>query len=37
MQEEVNNELLQLQQDYQSKINKMHAMLEDTWKKQNGM
>ncbi len=36
MHQEAEKELIELQQDYQSKLNKMHAQLEDTWRKQHG-
>ena len=36
MQQDAEKELIELQQDYQSKLNKMHAQLEGTWRKQQG-
>ena len=36
MSQDAEKELIELQQDYQSKLNKMHAQLEETWRKQHG-
>ena len=36
MTQDAEKELIELQQDYQSKLNKMHAQLEDNWRKQHG-
>ena len=37
LQQAAEKELIELQQDYQSKLNKMHAQLEEVWKKQQGL
>lgn len=36
LQEENVEELRALQEDYQSKLNKLHTQLEDNWRKEHG-